>query len=127
MRAHEERPLPKSLVDDLDRAGRGLEEVCATLLRPSPAALDECAERCQRAAAELAACLPRIQSARGRPEAVAAAQRLAAAVRSARRLLESAASYHRRWQAMLGAMSGGYTSDGDPAPLIRTERLILRA
>src|SRR5262245_34258577 len=114
------------LVEGLDRASRGLEEVCKALLRPSPEALDECTERCQRAAAELAACVHGMHSTRGRPEALAAAQRLAVAVRSARRLLENAAAYHGRWQAILGAMSGGYTSAGRPAPVIHGERLILR-
>ncbi len=110
----------------LDDAGMRLAEACELLLRPSPEALDECAARCQRAASELAASLPGIQSARGKPEVMAAARRLSEAVRSARRLLENAAAYHNRWQALLGAMSGGYLRNGEPAPVVRCERFILR-
>ncbi len=120
------RATSDCVLEGLDRAGRGLEEACTALLRPSPEALDQCAQSCRRAASELAACLPRMHSAGGRPEALAAAQKLSAAVRSARRLLENAAAYHAQWQAMLGALSAGYTCAGRPAPVIHTERLVLR-
>jgi hypothetical protein len=44
-------------------------------------------------------------------------------LRHAGRLLESAAGFYRGWERILGAMSGGYTADGEPAPVARTGRL----
>jgi hypothetical protein len=127
MEAHDRGSMPQSVVDGLDRASQGLEQVCSVLLRPSPEVLDECAFRCQQAAAELASCLPHLHSARGRPKALAAAQRLQAAIRSARLLLENAAAFHDGWRAILGAMSGGYTCQGEPAPVVvHSRRLVLR-
>lgn len=119
--------MAQGILEQLDGARAGLDEACELLLRPSTEALDECAARCQRAAAELAECQPKIHSARGKPEVLAAARRLSAAVRSARRLLENAATYHNRWQALLGALSGGYVRGGEPAPVIHAERFVLRA
>jgi hypothetical protein len=128
MEAHDPGSIPQSVVDRFDRATQGMEHVCAALLRPSPEALDECASRCQQAAEELAACLPHLHSADGRPKALAAAQRLQAAIRSSRRLLENAGAYHDGWRAILGAMSGGYTHRGEPAPVVvHSTRLVLRA
>jgi hypothetical protein len=128
MKAHEGGPTPHSVVEGLEMATQGLEHVCSVLLRPSVDALDECALRCQLAAAELAGCLPHLHSAHGRPQALAAAQRLQAAIRSARRLLENAEAYHDGWRAILGAMSGGYTPQGGPAPVVvHSQRLVLRA
>jgi len=118
--------MAEAIKNRLDDIGKQLEEACELLLRPSPEVLDECATRCQQAAAELAASLPGLHLERGKPEVLAAAQRLSAAVRSARRLLENAAAYHNRWQALLGAMSGGYLRSGKAAPLVHSERFILR-
>ncbi len=44
---------------------------------------------------------------------------LRAELRHAGRLLESAADFYRGWERILGAMSGGYTADGEPAPVAR--------
>jgi len=54
------------------------------------------------------------------------ARQLRAAVRRASHLLETAATFRRNWTRMLGAMAGGYTGQGCPAPISRASRVSVR-
>lgn len=47
-------------------------------------------------------------------------------VRTAR-LLESARRFHENWAAIRGAMTGGYTNRGEPAPVLARARVCLEA
>jgi len=61
-----------------------------------------------------------------RAAALEQARQLRAAVRRAGHLLETAANFRRNWTRLLGAMSGGYTGQGSPAPVSRTSRVSVR-
>ena len=103
--------------DPWNSARQEVEEACALLVDPSPANLDRCTGALGSAVARLAhSDLP----------ALAAVRDLRAAVLRARSLLELAAEYHRRWQSMLQAMTGGYTHAGEAAPLSTRGRVSIQ-
>jgi len=54
------------------------------------------------------------------------AYQLRAQVRRAGRLIESAALFYGGWNRILGAMSGGYTASGEPAPVQHPGKLCWR-
>jgi hypothetical protein len=43
------------------------------------------------------------------------------------KLLENAAQFHQSWIGIRGAMTGGYTSRGEPAPVRHCGRVFLEA
>ena len=106
--------------EDLDRASE-------LLLSPSPAALDQCAPLLEAAVKKVTACQRAMADpAQCEPGAFTECSRLQAAVRRARRLLDSAAEYHQNWARRIGALSAGYDGRGEPAAVERGRRLILR-
>ena len=99
--------------------------VCGLLVTSSPEYLEGCPGLLQRACSVIADFRPGLSEARGNRAVLDEAQRLQFAVRHAARLLESALNYHVRWNQILGAMTGGYTEHGDPAPVPRQGRVCL--
>jgi hypothetical protein len=115
------------VTEQLAAAHEKLDRACALLLSPSPEALDQCAPLLIAAIAHVTAGQDAIaRPARADAAASAEGRRLQAAVRRARRLLESAADYHHNWARRMGAMSAGYDGRGEPAAIERGRRLIVR-
>ena len=98
-------------------ARREVEQACTLLIDPTPENLDRCSGALSAAAARLA---------HTDPPVTAVVRDLRTAVHRARSLLESAAAYHRRWQGMLHAMTGGYTHAGEAAPLLARGRVSMQ-
>jgi hypothetical protein len=97
------------------------------LLCPTPEALEECALLLQAAAKIVAACHSDLDGSPERPKAALdEARQLKQAIGRARILLDAARDFHLNWAKRLGAMSGGYTSGGEPATLDVGHRLVLR-
>ncbi len=114
-----------NVAEGLAAARAEVERVCGLLVSASPEFLDGCPGLLQRACSVIGEFRPWMSEARGDGAAFEEAHRLQSAVRQAARLLESALDYHARWNRILGAMTGGYTERGDPAPVIRQGRVYL--
>ena len=114
------------LIQGFRTARADVERVCTLLISPTPEVLDQCPNWLQRAGEALANLRPGLGPAKGNPQALAEAQQLHAAVGRARRLLDNAADYHRRWNQIMGTMSAGYLPGGDAAPVYRPGRVCLR-
>jgi hypothetical protein len=102
-----------------------VEEAAELLIYARPTTLERCAVVLERSCVTLASSRDSWRGARGDPALVAEARRLHAAVRHAGRLLRNARDYYARWNLILGAMMGGYTSRGDPAAVVRPSRVSL--
>jgi hypothetical protein len=115
------------LSEQLAAARENLDRACELLLSPSPEALDQCAPLLEAAVTKVTACQQAVAGQEWTaPGASAEGRRLQAAVRRARRLLDSAAEYHQNWARRIGALSAGYDGRGEPAEVDRGRRLILR-
>jgi len=117
--------MAANVVEGLAAARFQVERVCGLLVAASPEFLDGCPGPLERACSVIAEFRPWLSEVQGDPDALAEAYRLQFAVRHAARLLESAWQYHAKWNRILGAMTGGYTRRGDPAPVIRPARVCL--
>ncbi len=104
---------------ELDRAGE-------LLISPSPEALDRCSSVLEAAGRRLTEWQPRLTGQAGDPEALAEAWRLRRSFRRTERLLQSAGDFHCNWISLRGAMTGGYTASGDPAPVLHGPRISLQ-
>jgi hypothetical protein len=113
------------LVEKLRAARAEVEQACTLLLSPSPDTLGRCMGVFERACHAIGESRRELPGMRGDPVALAEAHRLRFAVRHAGKLLETAQEFHTRWNHILGAMTGGYTQSGDPAPVIRRGQVCL--
>jgi hypothetical protein len=104
-----------------------LDSACDLLLSPTPDALDRCSVLLESASHQMAACQSRIADARGDAAAIEAAWQVRRSFVRAGKLLENAARFHGDWLAVRGAMTGGYTNRGEPAPVRHTGRICLEA
>jgi len=91
------------------------------LLSPTPEVLDQCSLLLDAATKDLADCRPETDD---KPGALQEARQLHAAVRHARRLLDSALAFHEAWARRFGAISAGYTARGEPGVVDRGFRLV---
>ena len=114
-----------NVVEGLSAARSQVERVCGLFVSSSPELLDGCPGLLERACSAIAELRPRLSELRGDPGALVEAYRLQFAVRHAARLLQNAGEYHAQWNRILGAMTGGYTPHGDPAPVVRPGRVCL--
>jgi hypothetical protein len=89
----------------------------------SPASLEASAHALDRAVCGLDDCRRGIRPGVTDADIRAAVRQFRAELQHAGRLLESAADFYRGWERILGAMSGGYTAGGEPAPVARTGKL----
>ena len=115
------------MVEDLAGVRRSLDRACQRIIVASGDALDECSHDLDAALRQLAECQSRLGPHAGDPAALEESWRVRRSFQRARSLLPSAAAYHAGWSRVRGAMSGGYTRSGDPAPLRHTSRLCLQA
>src|SRR5215472_5650206 len=112
-------PINSAAAERLAALLPDLRAACELLIRPSPAGLDQCAALLEHAVSEMRECQSVLAKARGEPGAIEAAGRVQTALRRATHLLQTANAHFTNWNRILGAMSGGYTALGEPAPFIR--------
>jgi hypothetical protein len=99
---------------------------CNLLIAPTPEALigvEDALERAVSALRDFRSACREVQAGPGDHVIVRA---LRAEVLRASRLLQNLAGFYRGWDRILGAMSGGYTASGNPAPVARRGRLCCR-
>jgi hypothetical protein len=107
----------------LSAARSEVKRACHLLEAPSPASLEASSSALERAVSGLNDCRRGIRPGVPDADVRAKIRQLRAELRHAGRLLESAADFYRGWERILGAMSGGYTAGGEPAPVSRTGKL----
>ncbi len=107
----------------LSQARAEVTQAVEALLSPTPQALDRCALLLQAAIKNVTASPSVSGETQG---ALEEARQLQRAVRRARMLLDAAFEFHRQWNRRLGALSGGYTPEGEPAAVKPGFRLVLR-
>ena len=99
---------------------------CSLLIAPTPEALNTCQDALQRAVTALTEMRSPLAEFPADPAVEPEARALRADVRKVGRLLQNIASFYQGWERILGAMTGGYTPSGDPAPVTRQGRLCFR-
>ena len=102
-----------------------VKRACNLLIAPTPEALTFCQDALRRAVSGLTE-FPIEYYPEVPAELATPARALRAEVLRAGRLLQSLASFYQGWERILGAMSGGYTPNGDPVPVARLGRLSCR-
>jgi hypothetical protein len=116
-----------SITQHLAQVRLQLDRTCERLTSPSPEALDQCSQDLVSAMEQLAVCRPQLGAHAGDAEALAEAWHVRRSFLRARKLMESAASFHENWLRVRGAMIGGYTPSGDPSPVLHQSRICLQA
>ena len=117
---------PAHAAERLVAARSEVKRACDLLVAPSPQALDTCQTALQRAVVELTNLPSHGAELLADAGARSAAHGLRAEVLRAARLLGSLSSFYQGWERILGALSAGYTANGDPAPVARPGRLCCR-
>ncbi len=115
-----------ALVEQLLSARQQLDFACDLLARPSPEALDCCSSVLEAAGRHLAECQPTLSQQAGNAVALEEAWRLRHSFVRTTRLLQGAADFHLNWLQVRGAMTGGYTGNGESAPLVHGPRISLQ-
>ena len=119
--------MPSVTLELLAATRAQLDAVCDLLLSPTPQAVDRCSVILETASRQMAECTAQIGSARGNPMALEAAAKLRRSCQRARTLLEAAGRFHFNWLAIRGALTGGYTDRGEPAPVRHSGSISLEA
>ena len=110
----------------LATARSDVSRACDLLIAPTPQALDSCQDALRRAVAAMAEFRTQHRDVPIALDAAPIVRGLQAEIRRAKQLLQNLASFYHGWERILGTMSGGYTSSGDPAPVERRGRLCCR-
>jgi hypothetical protein len=116
-----------AVVDRLADTRAELDGVSEQLLTPTPDAVDRCSALLQSASRRLADFRAEGITAQGDAGALEEAWKVRRSFLRAAKLLENAGRFHDNWAAIRGAMTGGYTSRGEPAPVRHPGRLCLEA
>lgn len=123
--------MAASARERLAAARASVERASQLLLSPTPEQMDGCARQLETAISEItefrnSGPLTPPGGVAPRQEALGEARLLKRSIVRAARLLESAASYHANWIRCLGALSAGYTPQGQPATVEHHVRLLAR-
>lgn len=110
----------------LAMARSDVSRACDLLIAPTPQALESCQEALRRAVAAMAEFRAQHKELPIEAGATPIVRGLQAEIRRARQLLQNLANFYHGWERILGTMSGGYNSKGDPAPVARLGRLCCR-
>ena len=110
----------------LAMARSDVSRACNLLIAPTPQALTSCHEALRQAVAAMSEFRPHQKDRQFDPDILPAVRGLQTEIRQARQLLQNLANFYRGWERILGAMSGGYTANGDPAPVTRLGRVCCR-
>ena len=104
-----------------------LDAASEQLLSPTADAVDRCSALLEAACRRLTDCRDEVAAAQGDAAALEEAWKVRRSFLRTTRLLENAARFHENWVAIRGAMTGGYTNRGEPAPLQHPGRVCLEA
>ena len=115
----------RDLVEQVVSARQQVDFAGGLLLKPSPEALERCSIILEQAGRQLAEWQPELTLRKGDADALAEAWHLRRSVQRTTRLLQGAAEFHSNWLHVRGAMTGGYTKTGEPAPLLHGRRICL--
>ena len=110
----------------LATARSDVNRACDLLIAPTPEALQGCQKALMSAVSAVSEYCDLCRQARSDPAEATAVRSLRTEIHRAGRLLQNLQNFHRGWERILGAMSGGYTAGGHPAPVIRAGRLNCR-
>jgi len=113
----------QALVEQVVAARQQVDFAGGLLLRPSPENVEQCSTILEGAGRQLAQWQSECSLLRGDPAALAEAWHLRRSVQRTSRLLQGAADFHTNWLNARGAMTGGYTVTGEPAPLLHGKRI----
>ncbi|MEO8371358.1 MAG: hypothetical protein ABI806_19385 [Candidatus Solibacter sp.] len=113
------------MVDQVVSARQQVDFASSLLLKPSPEALERCSTILEEAGRQLAEWQPELTLWKGDADTLAEAWHLRRSVQRTSRLLRGAAEFHSNWLQIRGAMTGGYTKTGEPAPLLHGHRICL--
>lgn len=105
---------------ELDNAGD-------LLLAPDVNSVERCSALLEAAAHRIAEFRRDWGGPAGEPEVMEEACKVRRSFVRAARLLESAVRFHENWACIRGAMTGGYTSRGEAAPLQAATRVCVEA
>jgi hypothetical protein len=114
-----------ALVEQLMSARQQLDFASRLLAKPSPEALESCSSVLEAAGRQLAEWQPTFSQQAGDAAALEEAWRLRRSFVRTARLLQGVGDFHLNWLQLRGAMTGGYTKTGEPAPLIHGSRISL--
>jgi hypothetical protein len=95
---------------------------CGLLIAPTPEALQNCQQALTSAVSALTEFREQCRQTPTATSASLATRALRNEIHRAGRLLQNLANFYRGWERILGTMSGGYTANGDPAPVSRAGR-----
>jgi len=115
-----------TVIEQLAAARLELERAGELLIAPSPEALDRCSCVLEATGRQLSEWQPRLAEQAGNPDALAEVWRLRRSFRRTERLLQNAGAFHWNWACLRGAMTGGYTSSGEAAPVLSRHRISLQ-
>ena len=118
---------PSAIVDRLAKVRRDLDRACERLTAPTAEAIEACSGELESAARQLIECQPDLGTQAGNPAALEEAWRVRRSFLRTRKLMQGAAMFHGNWIRLRGAMSGGYTQSGEPAPVLHGSRICLQA
>jgi hypothetical protein len=104
-----------------------LETACDLLRSPDPEVIDRCSLLLESASRQMADCRSQMGEAQGDPAAIEEAWRVRRSFVRVAKLLEGAARFHTNWVALRGTLTGGYTQQGEPAPVRHAGRICVEA
>jgi hypothetical protein len=116
-----------AVIEQLAATRVQLEGACDLLVVPTAGALDRSAEMLASAGRKMSELAPGLAAARGDAQAMEEAWKVRRTLQRAGKLLDNAARFHENWTAIRGAMTGGYTPSGEPAPVRHPGRVFLVA
>lgn len=120
-------PGAAAVVERLAATRAELDAASEQLLAPTPDAVDRCSALLRSASCRLTEFRADAAGAQGDAGALEEAWRVRRSFMRTAKLLEHAAQFHDSWASIRGAMTGGYTNRGEPAPLRHPGRLCLEA
>ncbi|HUA63517.1 MAG TPA: hypothetical protein VML19_32475 [Verrucomicrobiae bacterium] len=111
------------LQERLAAARAAIEQTCQLLLTPFPLELDECSTLLSQAIAAVSKERAHLQTQPGNALTLADLRELQWKIRKTRQLLETAARHYHGWELVLRSLAGGYTSQGEAAPMVPAGRV----
>jgi len=116
-----------AVIEQLAATRAQLDAACELLLSPTMDAVDRCSILFESAQGRMREFRSEMTVAQGDPAAIEEAWRVRRSFLRAGKLLQNAAQFHENWAAIRGAMTGGYTDRGEPAPIRYPGRVCLEA
>jgi hypothetical protein len=123
--------VPANTKERLSEARSQVIEASRLLASPVQESLDRCALLLEKAITSVGACYAELTATKDAVRApdeaaIEEARQLQRAIGLVKLLLDTAFNFHRHWTRRLGMMTGGYTSNGEPAAVEHGRRILGR-